>query len=718
MSLKRKISISSVAMVVVVMIMICILVLFRMGVLKNSVMENNNEFGSTAEDISIEALKNEIRAHLEDVSLTNATMYDQKMKEFSNQVSLLAGVATEVFSNPDEYSNVTVEEPKKDLDGELSVQLLHSEKVSLDDAQIQRTSGLLGNISKTLKYVNANDETMASCYIASKKGVLIMADYISAAKFDETGHVAPYEADTRPWYQGASQSLDVYFTPVSADASGKGIGIMCGVPFYANDEFEGVAGAGMYLDDMVKSVNELDIGVDGYACVVNDSGVVIISPQEQGALAVAGTSNIDLREGDNKELGQLISDTLSGKSVFQKINIDGENMYIAASPMKTVKWAFLSVVPESEVLKLTDNLNSALEESSIEAGQSANSIIQSTLFNILLFGILVSLICAAASLKLSMTIVEPINRLTSEVSNIEGDNLDFHWDAKIGDETDVLGKAFESLTEKMKEYIKSITEITAEKERISAELNVATQIQEDMLPREFPAFPEIKNIDLYASMDPAKEVGGDFYDFFRIDDKHIGLVMADVSGKGVPAALFMVISKTLVKNQTLLASNQSPSDILASVNDQLCEGNEASLFCTCWLGVLDIETGEMVCSSAGHEYPAIKKASDGKFKVFKDKHGIPLAAMEGMVYQDYTIQIEPGDMFYVYTDGVPEATNSNDELFEIDRMIDALNINPDDTPENLLKTVREEIDKFVGEAPQFDDITMLCIHFKDLKSKE
>ena len=243
-----------------------------------------------------------------------------------------------------------------------------------------------------------------------------------------------------------------------------------------------------------------------------------------------------------------------------------------------------------------------------------------------------------------------------------------------------------------------------EKERIGAELNVANQIQADMLPRIFPPFPERKDFDIYATMMPAKEVGGDFYDFFLIDDDHLGMVMADVSGKGVPAALFMVIAKTLIKNR--LQTGESPAEALTIVNNQLCEGNESQFFVTVWLAVIDLETGDGYEVNAGHEYPAIRRGN-GKYELIKTKHMPAVAFMDGLKYRQSEIHLDPGDRLFVYTDGVPEATNANNELFGNDRLLAALNRNPDAEPSELLPSVKKEIDEFVGDAPQFDDITML-----------
>ena len=286
---------------------------------------------------------------------------------------------------------------------------------------------------------------------------------------------------------------------------------------------------------------------------------------------------------------------------------------------------------------------------------------------------------------------------------------DFKVDLHTGDELEDLSDSFRYMVSELNEYIRDLSRVTAEKERIGAELDVARHIQASMLPCIFPAFPERHEFDIYASMTPAKEVGGDFYDFFLVDDDHLAIVMADVSGKGVPAALFMMISKTLLKSAA--QSGLSPKAVLEKVNNQLCENNDAEMFVTVWLGILEISTGKMKCANAGHEYPAIMRRGGG-FQLFKDKHGLVLAGMEGARYREYELELNEGDRLFVYTDGVPEATNADTVLYGTDRMLHALNEAKDRSCCELLASLHRDVDAFVGAADQFDDITMLCIELR------
>lgn len=281
--------------------------------------------------------------------------------------------------------------------------------------------------------------------------------------------------------------------------------------------------------------------------------------------------------------------------------------------------------------------------------------------------------------------------------------------AKTSGEVGYLADAFRKMFLDLDGYIENLTRITAEKERIGAELSVATQIQADMLPSIFPAFPERNEFDIYASMTPAKEVGGDFYDFFMVDEDHLAVVIADVSGKGVPAALFMVIAKTIIKNHAL---NKEPVfEVFKNANEQLCENNEEGMFVTAWMGLLTISTGHFEYVNAGHNPPLLKRAK-GEFTYLKSRPCFVLAGMEGSCYRKEELMLSAGDILYLYTDGVTEAENAQNELYGEERLKAALERQKSDNPNDILPFVSADIDSFVKEASQFDDITMLCFKYK------
>ncbi len=282
---------------------------------------------------------------------------------------------------------------------------------------------------------------------------------------------------------------------------------------------------------------------------------------------------------------------------------------------------------------------------------------------------------------------------------------------KQADEIGMLSEQFAGMVTELEDYMIDLKNVTAEKERIGAELDVATHIQASMLPRIFPPFPDRKDVDIFATMDPAKEVGGDFYDFFLVGEDKLAVVIADVSGKGVPAALIMVIAKTLIKNHLL--AGESIEEALIASNLQLLENNDEMLFVTAWAALIDLKTGETEFSEAGHE-PAIIKRKDGSIEVIKpSKKKPPLATIEGTKYLKDSFTLNVGDVLFLYTDGVPEATNSNDELYTKERLNGFIEKESVSNLENLLKDVRADVDAFVGAAPQFDDLTMLAVMRKD-----
>ena len=321
------------------------------------------------------------------------------------------------------------------------------------------------------------------------------------------------------------------------------------------------------------------------------------------------------------------------------------------------------------------------------------------------------------SKQMKKKLVQPINVIASTAQEYVEDRRNGARDTehfsslniRTGDELENLSLVMEDMERELNEYEENLTKITAEKQRISTELSLATRIQADMLPNIYPAFPERPEFDVYATMDPAKEVGGDFYDFFLVDDDHLCLVIADVSGKGVPAALFMMASKIIIASQA--KTGKSPEQILTDTNAAICSNNREEMFVTVWLGILELSTGRLTAANAGHEYPALRHAG-GRFELVKDKHGLVIGGMEGARYRQYELTMEPGSKLFLYTDGVPEAADADRNLFGVERMLAALNENTGASVENTLQLVRSAVDNFVKDAEQFDDLTMLCVEYK------
>ena len=328
---------------------------------------------------------------------------------------------------------------------------------------------------------------------------------------------------------------------------------------------------------------------------------------------------------------------------------------------------------------------------------------------IVLFGIVVFMI--VIFLFTRGVVSKPMKRLTQEIAAYQGEAIrEKNVRLETGDEIEVVYDNFYELTYKLQKYIEDIARMTSENERISAELNIAAQIQESVLPAVFPAFPDKEEIDIYALMHPAKEVGGDFYDFFLVDEDHLAVVVADVSGKGIPAALFMMISKSFIKNQVL--EGKHVDEVFCEVNNQLCENNNENFFVTAWLGILDLKSGTLEYVNAGHNPPAILR-KNGSVEWIRMQPGLVLAAMEDVPYFANEIQLERGDRLLLYTDGVTEATNEQEEMYGEERMERLLADSSGRTVTETVMQLREDIREFVGEAQQYDDITILEMAYRE-----
>lgn len=619
---------------------------------------------------------------LSNTAVSKAELADSEFGKYAGYIRNFAEYTHGLYANREEYKKKMVYPADSANEGIYSMQRgLASTNIRLND--VKEELCLLGNLEQAFyPVISDNSDVITTIYIGTESGIIISYDTYANSGIQEGSTETYYDYFDSSWYTQAKEAGEVCFTDVYQDSFGKGLMISCAAPFYgADDEFAGVVCMDIRITDLYDAIVEMNLGDDpeAYAFLVDSQGNVI-SPE-------AEAETIYNRKDLDDQVLAYIEEKTAGVSRTES------GFYYACAPVKMVSWMLCTRVPESMVLAPVRAMDQEI----------INSIL---IFLIVLVGMIVIVTLVVRTFALRLT--EPLLALGKDAKEISGGNLEYRAKVYENDEIGDLAGNFNEMAVSLKKYIEDLTHVTAEKERIGAELNVATQIQADMLPSIFPAFPERSEFDIYATMNPAKEVGGDFYDFFLVDDDHLAMVMADVSGKGVPAALFMVIAKTLIKNRALMGD--SPAEILHNVNEQLCEGNEAELFVTVWLGILEISTGKGMAANAGHEHPVIRRG-DGSYELVVYRHSPAVATMEGLRFREHEFEMHPGDSLFVYTDGVPEATNASDELFGSDRMLAALNKNPKAEPSELLCTVKEEIEQFVGDAPQFDDITMLCLSY-------
>ena len=416
-----------------------------------------------------------------------------------------------------------------------------------------------------------------------------------------------------------------------------------------------------YIEDeesMREARQVFHVGQDGAYDLIKNNTIVITGTHVSAVMTE--TNKQQLREAPENE---FFTATIFGTESFcRKEKLDGDVSVLAQLPT-----------------------------AEIYASRNAQ-IYETALADILLFAVVYTLI----SQLVQLIVVNNLGMVNASLAKITGGDLNEVVNVRSSSEFASLSDDINQTVDTLKGYI------TAAEKRIEQELELARTIQDSALPKNF-VFPR-SDFEIFATMHPAREVGGDFYDFFFVDQNRIALVIADVSGKGIPAALFMMRAKTAIR--TLAESGRSPAEVLAQANSILCEGNDAEMFVTVWLGVVDLQSGQAVCANAGHEYPAVMRTGGG-YELVKDRHGVALAAMDGVKYEEYELQLNPGDRIFVYTDGIPEAINSGTEQYGAGRMINALNRAAKATLRGGLSSVLEDLAAFVGKEDQFDDITML-----------
>ena len=663
--------------------------------IKKRVISDSARLGESAAENSAGILKEQIESNLLTITESKAEYASSQFGRLAGYVRQYASYLHYLYLNEEQYNPVEVLPPDNKNAGKLVLMRdFANDNISLPD--VKDEIGLLGNVEPMFaSAMSVDGDIITTIYLGTESGVMISYD-----KYSDSGESqGNYNFFESSWYTQAKEAETLIFTDTYLDGYGRGETISCAAPFYdAADNFAGVVSMDVLISDINNSVIAMDYVNGAYAFLLDTNGKVIAAPE-----AFRDTVGNNIVTDDNARLHGIADQILSGKSGIAAT----DQAYYAYAPIEGIDWILGVYFPTSVITEKTDDITEVISENTSDTAQSIqNSILLA--ITIFVAGFIIIVIGVYFISKVfADRVVQPLQILQKDVQMISKGNLEHRAKIIQDDEIGELANAFNNMSASLQEYIKNLSSVMAEKERIGAELNVATQIQADMLPSIFPAFPEREEFDIYATMQPAKEVGGDFYDFFLIDDDHLAVVIADVSGKGVPAALFMVIAKTLLKNRAQMGD--SPAKVLEVVNNQLCENNKAEMFVTVWFGVMQISTGKIVAANAGHEKPIIRKA-DGEFEIFKDKHGFVMGGMEGMKYKEYELEIEKGGCLFVYTDGVPEATSSDSELFGMERLVQVLNEEKDAPLPDILKSVKGSIDKFVKDAPQFDDITMLALY--------
>ena len=498
-------------------------------------------------------------------------------------------------------------------------------------------------------------------------------------RLDDTFFMDEYDYHNKNWYReiadNITQPYEVAWTRPYVDDTGTfslmttaGAGV-----FDENGKLIALSTVDWEIDEVIKQLIAVTPAKNSFALLCEPEKDLVISGTYEDTFA-----------------GASISGTIPWDIDAPSFTLDGVK-YIRIGRYMDNGWLLSVQIPENEIFAEVESKNRRFSA---------------------LFALFSAAMLSFAYILVSRFINAPIKQLTADVAQLAIGNLDTKIRITSKNELGLLAETFNKMTGDLKNSIEENARERAVKERIGAELGVATRIQASMLPCIFPPFPERTEFDLFASMLPAREVGGDFYDFYFIDKHNLAVVIADVSGKGIPAALFMVITKTLIKNCSLC---RNPKDVLESVNKKLCEGNETGMFVTAFVGFYNITTGRLVYVNAGHNPPLVKKRG-GNYEYLKTDPCLVLAFLNDTKYREEEIYLGGGDVLFMYTDGVTEAMNSGRDMFGEQKLLDALNKNKDSPPHALLRAVKSEVDAFAGGAEQADDITMLALKISEKAS--
>jgi sigma-B regulation protein RsbU (phosphoserine phosphatase) len=710
MKLKKRILIQTLSASLAFTLFLSLMFFLAVAGIRKTVLSNSGDLGDSAADVGAYALEEQVADKIIRMAADMALILDEKLIKIENHTRTTADIAGSIYTTRESRRPRPLPYTRP---GEMSPAgpYLHTAP-GVPLARIRAEAELAANIADVLRQITVIDRGITTSTIGGDSGYAIIMDAYPwpAADFDHRQY---------SWYHGAKETGDVYWTGVYLDLRGRGPAVSCAAPFYDSSEgddssgnrrvFKGVARSTVLLEDFSAIIDSAKVGRTGYLFLVDKSGLKLFS---SGSVDIRAGENGGI-EGENylkstnPRLRSLARSMTLGASGMTELELDGVQVYIAYAPIHTLGWSLGVAIPAREISApawLIEEQIRALTGKTI-AGMDRYILILAGVIAVML--LLSLLAIALLSIRFTEDVTGPILALSEGVREVSGGNLEREVCVKTGDELEQLAVSFNAMTGRLREHIAETARVTAERQRIATELDIATRIQTSMLPNNFPPFPgRINEFDLYAMVHPAKEVGGDFYDFFFIDDDHFAVIVADVSGKGIPAALFMAITATLARNH--LRAQEAAEISLENVNRELCRNNMADMFVTLWLGLLEISSGRLEYVNAGHNPPLIKSRG-GSATFLVSPPDLVLAGADDTIYRRRETRLAEGDTLFLYTDGITEAENTAGAFYGKERLRDFLDARGDLQVRELLPRLRADIAEFCAGAEQSDDITMLAL---------
>ncbi|MBR1647275.1 MAG: SpoIIE family protein phosphatase [Selenomonadaceae bacterium] len=705
------------------------LAFYAMDIVKNGMDKLGERVSVAGTEFTEELMLRQFKETLEDLAESRANFIDYETYLIREDVDMMSKLMTRIASNPDDWRPIKLRDPRVDTVQNFDPYVIYSPETYLNgmspenlSPEIRREIELAANIRAYMRpLAKSFGDYKSSFYVGSKNGWTVCISVLPNVRGElpfEDEELYHYDCRTRPWYVDAVNAGKSVFSDPSINIGADEFRfISCSAPYFdRNGEIAGVVGLGVSSEEIYAAISETAVSDDGFSFVLNKNGEVIFSSYKGDKIS-AKVGGQDLRLSSRQNLAEAATRMVNGETGTVLVTVDGEEYFLAFAPLKTVGWSFGTLTPRRDISIIAE----AGRDYFLEQVDIFGTRLQSEFF-LIIFAVLILLgwflnTFVSASKALSARFVRPINELSDGVREIAGGNYEKTLNIKTDDEIKHLEICFNAMSFALKEYTANLTKTTAEKQRIQTELDIAADIQSGMLPKDFPTRDDI---EILAKMTPAKEVGGDFYDFYMLDKTHVVITVADVSGKGIPAALFMGSSKTVLNNFIVRFYKENGLELaVTAANEKICSNNEAMMFVTAFIGVLDLETGEFTFVNAGHNPPVLYRAEKNSCEFLDVKKNFVLGPMDGIPFAEQKISFKRGDLLFVYTDGVTEALNVKNEEYLPDRLIKFMNTTDCRVDlKTLLKNIRADVAEHVGEAEQSDDITLFAFRYNGSHKNE
>ena len=677
---------------------------YHMKSLGSFALGRSVSLGDQAIADSTSALDDRAKQYLLRLVVDQAALSNTMLRRVRNDVDILTSYATILWRHYDPDLSDPVNRLFKSpisIFERSSVHLVPG--VSLDTPRIRKDILIGQAMDYLFQTIFKNNRTLKYVYVATEKG--------TGYTFPFTVLPDDFDSRKRPWYEEAVEVGKARWSDLYVGAPENELMITCSKPFYDQyGRLTGVVGADITLTAINEKIINTQVGEAGYAFLIDKEGNAIARP----GLTPASNKWDDSFETENlletKDVvfKGIVRDMVSGNTGVARCKFPQGDKYIAYTPLQDIDWYLGIALPEDEVIAPVKNTKNKIINATDKTRFQIHDRIKK--LEIIFLGLLIVLllIVTGIAFRLSRKISHPILALNSGAKKIGGGDLDYRIEVASGDEIEELARSFNRMTEDLKSHIDELQQATAARERIESELRIAKNIQMGFLNRSFPPYPDRIDFDIFATIEPARQVGGDLYDFFFVDEDHLCFLIGDVSGKGVPAALFMAITKILVNTNVI--GSVSPHEVMRNVNTQLLLNNEGSMFVTLFLGIMNLKTGNLSYCNAGHNYPYRINAG-GKVILSETINGLPLGIMDTFDWESGRIALGKGDMLFLYTDGVPEAMDRDEQFYSDERLEKELTALKDRPITEVVYGVTESVKSFSAGVPPSDDITMLILKY-------